>query len=150
MQGKRLSTFILAAALSACQLMPGKEKPAEPEPVTRSGSAKPGSAEKARQSDRQARQMLDRGVRKYEDGQYQAASNLLQASLKAGLDSRKDQTRAYKYLAFIECISNREKACRSYFHKALSIDAGFRLTPIEAGHPTWGPVFKSVQKSMTR
>lgn len=92
-----------------------------------------------------ADQKLSYGVLSYEEGNYQASMTALQGVLDTGLSSKSDQVRAYKYLAFIHCVSSREKMCRNYFRKALEIDPKFDLEPAEAGHPIWGPVFRSVK-----
>ncbi|MBI2295732.1 MAG: TssQ family T6SS-associated lipoprotein [Betaproteobacteria bacterium] len=68
----------------------------------------------------------------------------LQSALDAGL-GKSDQVKAHKHLAFIHCSSGREPRCRDEFRKALAADPGFDLDPAEAGHPTWGPVFRSVK-----
>jgi hypothetical protein len=90
-------------------------------------------------------QELERGIKSYEEGEYKTAARQLQAALDAGLDAKRDQARAYKYLAFITCVSAREKLCRDNFHKALDADPKLDLEPAEAGHPIWGPVFRSVK-----
>jgi Tfp pilus assembly protein PilF len=90
-------------------------------------------------------QELERGIKSYEEGQYKTAARHLQAALGAGLDAKRDQARAYKYLAFIACVSGREKLCRDAFYKALDADPKLDLEPAEAGHPIWGPVFRSVK-----
>ncbi len=90
-------------------------------------------------------QKLNYGVLSYEEGNYQASVTALQGVMETGLSSKADQVRAYKYLAFIHCVSSREKMCRDYFRKALEIDPRFDLEPAEAGHPIWGPVFRSVK-----
>lgn len=95
--------------------------------------------------DNPADQKLSYGVLSYEEGNYQASMMALQGVLDTGLSSKSDQVRAYKYLAFIHCVSSREKMCRNYFRKALEIDPKFDLEPAEAGHPIWGPVFRSVK-----
>jgi glycine/D-amino acid oxidase-like deaminating enzyme len=69
---------------------------------------------------------------------------LLRIALKRGL-SKPDQVTAHKYLAFIQCASGREAQCRDEFKRALRIDPDMTLAPAEAGHPIWGPVFKSVK-----
>lgn len=89
-------------------------------------------------------QDLATGLRQYDDGKYSEAARSLQASLDEGLGSR-DQVTAHKYLAFIHCISGRERQCRDEFRKALKIDPAFELEPAEAGHPVWGPVFRSAK-----
>lgn len=88
--------------------------------------------------------VLATGVQNYEDGKYDEASKALQSALDLGL-KKGDQVRAHKYLAFIHCASAREKQCRDEFKKALDIDPSFELKPAEAGHPIWGPVFRSVK-----
>jgi tetratricopeptide (TPR) repeat protein len=88
---------------------------------------------------------LERGVVSYEDGEYKTAAKQLQIALDIGLDAKRDQAKAHKYLAFISCVSGREKSCRDEFRKALDADPKFDLDPAEAGHPIWGPVFRSVK-----
>ena len=88
---------------------------------------------------------LQFGVRAYEDGELAYSAKLLQASLDAGLRGRSDRVRAHKYLAFIHCASNRVPQCRDEFRKALDLDSSFDLRENEAGHPIWGPVFRSAK-----
>ncbi|GAO35531.1 hypothetical protein SCT_0921 [Sulfuricella sp. T08] len=96
-------------------------------------------------SPRKAEQELSTGITNYEDGNYKAAAKSLQSALDSGLTFDSDAARAHKYLAFIHCLSNREKQCRDEFRKALEKDHKFDLDPAEAGHPIWGPVFRSVK-----
>lgn len=92
-----------------------------------------------------AEQELSTGIINYEDGNYKAAAKSLQSALGSGLAFDSDAARAHKYLAFIHCLSNREKQCRDEFRKALEKDNNFDLDPAEAGHPIWGPVFRAVK-----
>jgi Tfp pilus assembly protein PilF len=94
-----------------------------------------------------ADQSLATGVQQYEDGSYADAAKNLQAALDTGLLEKPDQVRAHKYLAFIACVSDRDKQCRAEFLIALQIDPNFDLKPAEAGHPIWGPVFRSVKSA---
>ncbi len=87
---------------------------------------------------------LAAGIRAYEEGDYNAASRQLQSALQAGLNSF-GKIKAHKYLAFIHCASGRESRCREEFRKVLWLSPDFELAPAEAGHPTWGPVFRSVK-----
>ena len=87
---------------------------------------------------------LAAGLRQYEDGNYGEAAKQLQAAIDQGL-SRSNRVNAHKHLAFIHCVSGRTSACREEFRKALSIDPNLQLSAAEAGHPTWGPVFRSVK-----
>jgi Tfp pilus assembly protein PilF len=92
---------------------------------------------------------LQRGIRSYEDAEYELAARQLQSALERGLTTPKDKVSAYKYLAFVSCASGRERSCQAEFRKALEVDPTFKLTPAEAGHPIWGPVFRSVKLEMT-
>lgn len=90
-------------------------------------------------------QELERGVRSYEEGEYKTAAKQLRTALHLGLDAKRDQARAHKYLAFITCVSGREKSCRDEFRKALDADPNFELEPAEAGNPIWAPVLRSIK-----
>jgi Tfp pilus assembly protein PilF len=96
---------------------------------------------------RRAEQDLSSGIRAYEDGDYANSARLLQYALSEGLLLDSDKVAAHKYLAFIHCAQSRKDACRNEFRKALVLDPGFELTPAESGHPSWGPVFKSLKQS---
>ena len=96
-------------------------------------------------SPRKAEQELSTGLKNYEDGNYQTAARYLQNALNLGLTFKKDQVNAHKYLAFVHCVSEREKQCKEEFKKALEIDPDFELSTAEAGHPIWGPVFRGVK-----
>ena len=95
---------------------------------------------------RSAEDLLAAGIAQYEEGSYGQAQRLLQSSLAEGLATRASQARAYKYLAFIYCVTDREPQCRQEFSNAFSADPKFSLAPAEAGHPVWGPVFRSVSR----
>jgi hypothetical protein len=66
------------------------------------------------------------------------------------LAGRGEQASAHKYLAFINCVSGRPNGCREEFRKAFVADPNFDLTPAEAGHPMWGPVFRSVKTAVSK
>jgi len=85
---------------------------------------------------------LASGIKSYDDGDYQTALITLKDAQQMGLEDKRDQVLAHKYLAFIHCVSGREQLCRDEFKKAIMIDPTFELTPAEAGHPVWGPVFR--------
>lgn len=99
---------------------------------------------------RKAEQDLSAGIRAYEDGKYKNAQKLLQNSLDAGLLLNSDKVVAHKYLAFMQCANGRETQCREEFRAALELDPKFELEPTEAGHPAWGPAFKSVKAEMAK
>jgi len=88
--------------------------------------------------------LLNAGIRDYENGRYDDSARNLRIALKRGL-AKPDQVTAHKYLAFIQCAAGREAQCRDEFRRALRIDPGMELDAAEAGHPVWGPVFKSVK-----
>lgn len=85
------------------------------------------------------------GIKAHEDGEYAYSARLLQASLDAGLHGTSNRATAHKYLAFIHCTSGRLQQCRDEFKKALEVDPSFELRDDEAGHPIWGPLFRSVK-----
>ena len=92
---------------------------------------------------------LEEGVQNYEEGNYRTAKRRLQFALEEGL-SRPDRVKAHKYLAFIACVSSQPLACREEFAVALELDPAFELSPAESGHPTWGPMFKSVKAKQSK
>jgi len=87
---------------------------------------------------------LTRGLHEYDDGHYAQSARSLQLALEQGL-SKADRVKAHKYLAFIYCADGRVGPCRDEFRAALDIDPSMQLAPAEAGHPVWGPVFRSVK-----
>jgi Tfp pilus assembly protein PilF len=91
----------------------------------------------------QAQMTLTSGLRQYESGEHQASARTLQSALDKGL-SGKNRAAAHKHLAFIHCSAGRERQCREEFRKALAADPTMRLDAAEAGHPVWGPVFRSL------
>lgn len=126
-----LGMAMLGAVLYGCESAPIKELQQDIKSLFQSGKAE---------------QELAEGIRQYEDHNYSKAARSLQASLDAGLGSKSDQVKAHKHLAFIHCVSARERQCRDEFRKALKIDPAFELEPAEAGHPNWGPVFRSAKE----
>lgn len=116
--------------MTGCNLIPPNRAPVSESGVTR--------------AQRDAEQLLQSGLTQYDQGQYKRAAATLQQALDMGLATAY-QTRAYKHLAFISCTSNRARQCRNEFRKALDLDPRFDLAPAEAGHPQWGPVFRSVK-----
>lgn len=131
--GLLVVVFTCAACVSSgvkeAEVPPAKEAPkaAAPAPLDR------------------AQQELANGVGSYENGNYKLAARQLQTALALGLEARDEQARAHKFLAFMQCVGGRERQCREEFRKALAADPAFDLTPAEAGHPTWGPVFRKIK-----
>lgn len=93
----------------------------------------------------QAQNDLASGVENYEQGRFAQSTQLLQASLKAGLAEPSEQATAHKYLAFMQCAANRIAPCREHFAQALKADPDFELSDSEIGHPIWGPVYRAVK-----
>jgi Tfp pilus assembly protein PilF len=87
---------------------------------------------------------LSAGLKHYEDGDYEGSAQKLQEAIELGLPDRQRVT-AHKHLAFIHCSSNRERQCRDEFRKALAVDPALELDAAEAGHPVWGPIFRSLR-----
>jgi len=139
---RRIAGWLAAAAaafaLAACA--PVREKP--PAPVTA-----PQITEDQLRT--RAQENLALGLHQYQLGSFDDAAASLSMSLEHGLLSKTEQSRARKTLAFIYCITDREPRCRDEFRMALEIDPGFDLAPAEAGHPIWGPVYRSVRTEMT-
>ncbi len=96
--------------------------------------------------ERPAERALLEGIRAYEDAQYAQAEKALRRALASGLQSPRDRATAHKLLAFISCTSNRLADCERQFREARAADAGFALSRSEAGHPVWGPVYRSVMQ----
>lgn len=87
---------------------------------------------------------LSAGLKQYDDGDYAESAKNLQGAINLGLPD-KQRADAHKHLAFIHCASNRERQCRDEFRRALAVDPALDLAPAEAGHPVWGPIFRSVK-----
>src|ERR1035438_5879690 len=94
--------------------------------------------------------MFNNGIRSYEDGNYSDAMKIFQDVVDNQDSTREIKVESYKYLAFIHCISDREKMCRESFKKALEINPDFNLTPAEAGHPVWGSVFNTMKSKSAK
>lgn len=98
-----------------------------------------------RQRVERAQSNLDEGLKQYEAGNYADAMSKLLVALDSGVLSVPQQLVARKHMAFIQCVNNRELICKEEFEKAFLLDPKFDLTPAEAGHPTWGPIFRLVK-----
>ena len=117
------------ALLGACASEPMREIQAKMQGLFQSGKGDPA---------------LAAGLKQYEEGEYAGSAKNLRAAIDRGLSNR-DLVSAYKHLAFIDCASNRERQCRDQFRQALTIDPAMELAPAEAGHPVWGPIFRSLK-----
>lgn len=119
---------------------PQSELAEAPAPVARPASPSPSTVAASKGA-----QELQRGIQSYEDGDYKTAAKELQTALDLGLDTKTDQAKAHKYLAFMTCVTGREKSCRAEFGKALDADPQFELEPAESGHPVWSAVLRRVK-----
>jgi hypothetical protein len=129
---RALATIAVAAALmvlAGCQVEPFRTIGADFKRAFSSASGEPA---------------LAAGIRLYEEGRYAEAGRELQSAIGQGLGAS-DEVRARKYLAFMHCVSNRIASCREEFRRALHIDPAMELSAAEAGHPSWGPVFRAVK-----
>ncbi len=149
----------LALVCAACATPTAQEAPAPASPPPKESAAPPppppppppaAPREPAVREKSRAEQDFERGVKSYEDGDYKNAARQLQSALSLGLPAFHDQAIAHKYLAFIACASGRQRPCRDEFRKAFEADGNFNLTPAEAGHPVWGPVFRSVNAEVAK
>jgi Tfp pilus assembly protein PilF len=87
---------------------------------------------------------LGTALKQYEGGYYEESAKNLQEAIDLGVPD-KLRANAHKHLAFIHCSSSRERECRDEFRKALGADPALDLAPAEAGHPVWGPIFRSLK-----
>jgi Tfp pilus assembly protein PilF len=144
---------LLALACAACQSPPASQSadaPTSASEVTPAPTPPPPPPAPVVPPPPTAEQQLDRGVKSYEDGEYKTATQELQSALELGLAAPTDRARAHKYLAFMVCVTGREKACRDEFRMALQADPDFALAPAEAGHPVWGRVVRSVKAELAK
>lgn len=126
-------TMGLIAILAGCAVNPPAPAVSAPEEQVR------------RQRIERAQNNLNDGLKQYEVGSYDEAMKRLLIALDSGVLSVPEQLNARKHMAFIQCVNNRELVCKEEFEKAFVLDPKFELTPAEAGHPTWGPVFRLVR-----
>lgn len=91
---------------------------------------------------------LTEGLKQYDAGNYDAAMKGFLVALDSGVLGVAQQLNARKHMAFLHCISSREANCKEEFEKAFSLDPKFDLSAAEAGHPTWGPVFRNVKSEL--
>lgn len=138
---------LLAAVLLSAACATTKDKEPEAPPAAKETRETPKAAAPAptpAQPDK-AQQELNGGIASYENGAYKTAARQLQSALALGLEGRASRAKAHKYLAFMHCVGQRERQCRDEFRKAIEADPAFDLSPAEAGHPTWGPVFRKLK-----
>lgn len=144
---RRLLCLASALLLTACATPPPEPPPPPPEPAAAPPAPPPAPVEPTSQP--RAAQQLAQGIKAYDNGQYKAARQQLQAALDGGL-AKGDQVLAHKHLAFIACAGGQLKTCKGHFRDALTVDPAFDLTRTEAGHPVWGKAFREVKAEKPR
>ena len=90
-------------------------------------------------STRPAEKALLDGLKAYDDAQYETAEREFRQALALGLASPRDRAEAHNELA-----SGRLVECEAEFRLARQADRTFALSPSEAGHPVWGPIYRKV------
>jgi len=144
---KPISALLLVPLLLLAACATPDSKTAEPAPGASGAATGPAAPAPAPlpPPDEKAQFELQGGIASYENGNYKLAARQIQAALNQGLVSAASQAKAHKYLAFMHCVGGRQRLCREEFAKALEADPAFELSPAEAGHPTWGPVFRKLK-----
>ncbi|MFJ1300330.1 TssQ family T6SS-associated lipoprotein [Pseudomonadota bacterium AL_CKDN230030165-1A_HGKHYDSX7] len=122
----RLGVLLLCAALSGCTAIRG----AAPEaPATSEALA-----------------ALDQARDSYGGGRYGEVIRLVATSDDIAGAPRAVRVEAFKLQAFSYCVSNYRQLCEDAFVRILALQPDFALAPNEAGHPNWGPVFRTAQQ----
>lgn len=135
-----LALLALMTLMSGCSHLPPSIKDLLPQDKPASKESTTGKAE----------QELNNGLAHYKNANYVAAQRALQNALDTGLSDKQDKLTAYKHLAFIACLNQRQAECRANFRSAFQVDPAFSLTPAEVGHPMWGPVYRSTKEEMSK
>lgn len=81
----------------------------------------------------------------YTNGSYGDVIRRVATSNELAASSSAVRIEVYKLQAFSYCVSNHAQLCEDAFMRILRIDPAYTLAPNEAGHPTWGPVFRNAQ-----
>jgi len=131
-----IAAIAFALAISGCAVPP----PAPSSPIA-DDAAKQQRLERANTT-------LVEASRQYDGGSYDEAMKNFLVALDSGALTPPQQIVARKQMAFIHCVANREVNCKEEFQKAFAVDAKFDLSPAEAGHPIWGPVFRNVKNDI--
>lgn len=110
-------------------------------PLSKPSGPTPEEVAKQQRVDR-AQTNLSDALKKYDSGAYDEAMNNFLLALDSGLLSTAQQINARKHMAFVHCLSGREANCKEEFEKVITLDPKFDLSPAEAGHPIWGPIYR--------
>jgi tetratricopeptide (TPR) repeat protein len=93
----------------------------------------------------EAQKRYQQGFAKYRNSHFDAALADLGAAASSGQLNLAETVNARKHMAFIHCAAGRELPCREQFQTILKIEPNFNLAANEAGHPAWGPVWRSIK-----
>lgn len=132
MQRMKLVALVLAVLAAGCAQVPTQT----------GGSTFPALSAPEAQSQYQ------QGLASYRESRFDAALGNLATAVVSGNLKPAEANNARKHIAFIHCAAGRELPCREQFQAILQSDPGFDLTLAEAGHPQWGPVWRSVKGSV--
>ena len=83
----------------------------------------------------------------FDAGDYNGVIKRLSGPTEIRAEDKDLQIRAFKYMAFSYCVTNRQTPCRVQFDKILKLDPTFDLAAGEKGHPQWQAVFDRVKKA---
>lgn len=92
-----------------------------------------------------AQEALAQVRQQYSSGQYGSVIRTVATSDDIATAPRSLRIEAYKLQAFSYCVRDYAQLCEETFIRILQIDSDFVLAPNEAGHPQWGPVFRSAK-----
>lgn len=134
---KHAASIAFASLVAACALPTQKKTPVPPP-----------DANVTQQRIERAKANLNDGLKKYDSGNNDDAIKNFLLALDSGQLTLADQLNARKHIAFIHCVSGRAANCREEFEKTIALDPKFELSPAEAGHPAWGPVFRVLRMEM--
>jgi Tfp pilus assembly protein PilF len=123
-------TAILVSLAAGCAAPPQKASGPTPEEIAK------------QQRTERAQANLSDGLKKYDTGSYDEAMSSFLLALDTGLLTLPEQLTARKHMAFVHCLGGREANCKEEFEKVITLDPKFDLTPAEAGHPIWGPIYR--------
>lgn len=95
----------------------------------------------------EARDQLQQVRDAYNAGRY--GDVIRQVATSDALHQSTDEIRieSLKLQAFSYCLGNYRQLCEDGFHRILQLQPSFTLSPSEAGHPQWGPVFRQAKAS---
>jgi tetratricopeptide (TPR) repeat protein len=125
----KLAAVLLAALVAGCAQVPFKM----------------GDAGKAEATEADTQSRYEQGLKHYRENRFDAALADLNAAVAGGGLSAAELANARKHLAFMHCMGGRELQCREQFQALLKADPDFDLAANEAGHPQWGPVWRSAK-----